>query len=364
MSSRHVQSIALCALLALPSACNKQEKQEPPAKDETAATQATAPKPSATAAKPKPKPKPAEQKPRKITAKPVATVAVADGDPHKGQFTLEDATKGLPKGNKLVATIDTELGSLQCDLYDDKAPITVATFVGLARGMRAWKDKGKWVKKPLYDGTVFHRVIKGFMVQGGDPAGNGSGGPGFVIPDEIWEDAHHDQRGLLCMANRGPNTNGSQFFILDGKAPHLDGGYTIFGKCSPEDVITKLSAVEVKGDRASAPPKIRKLTIKRVVDKDKAEAPASSASGAPTAAPPAAESPAKTEGPAKSDPIKPVPAKPTAPAVPAPAKPAPTPAAGETPATKPQEPALPTPVKPTPAAPTPAAPTPAPKATP
>ncbi len=185
-------------------------------------------------------------------------------DPVKGKFTLADATKGLPGKGPLLAEIKTSLGSLSCTLYDDKAPITVANFVGLARGKRPWKNPdGKWVKTHAYDGTTFHRVVKGFMIQGGDAKGTGAGDPGYVIPDEIWEDAHHDQRGLLCMANRGPNTNGMQFFIMDGVAAHLDGGYTIFGKCEPDDVIEKLASVPVRGDRAIDPPKIEKISIKR-----------------------------------------------------------------------------------------------------
>ncbi|HEX2732357.1 MAG TPA: peptidylprolyl isomerase [Polyangiaceae bacterium] len=295
---RFVTALGLPVLMICFGACRSESPAEPGA-DKTpekkpAAT--AAPKPSATAQKPKPKPKPVETKPRKVTAKPVATVEVAEGDPQKGQFTLADATKGLAKGNKLIAEIETELGTLECELYDDKAPITVANFIGLSRGSRAWKDKGQWVKKPLYDGTTFHRVIKGFMIQGGDPNGNGSGGPGFVIPDEIWEDAYHDQRGQLCMANRGPNTNGSQFFIMDGKAQHLDGGYTIFGKCSPDDVIEKLASVPVRGDKAVTPVKIRKVTIKRIQVKEPPPAPSGSvASGAssngapPSAAPSAAK---------------------------------------------------------------------------
>ena len=101
------------------------------------------------------------------------------------------------------------------------------------------------------------------MIQGGDAEGTGKGGAGYVIPDEIWEGAHHDRRGLLCMANRGPNTNGMQFFILDGKARHLDGGYTIFGYCTPESVIEKLAAWDVVGDRAMNPPKIERVTVQR-----------------------------------------------------------------------------------------------------
>ena len=201
---------------------------------------------------------------QKVQAKPVAEVKPTPGDPVQGKFTLEDALKGLPgKGTALVADITTSNGKLECQLYSDKAPITVANFVGLARGTRPWKKGEKWVKQPLYDGTVIHRVIKGFMVQGGDPNGDGSGGPGYVIPDEIWEDAHHDQRGLLCMANRGPNTNGSQFFIMDGPAPHLDGGYTIFGKCGPEEVVQALSSTKTLGDRAIDPPKISKVVVRR-----------------------------------------------------------------------------------------------------
>ena len=207
-----------------------------------------------TAAKPAPTPPP-----------PAPTVPPAEGDPAKGKFTVEDATQGLPKDGKLVAELDTDKGKLECELYADKAPITVANFVGLARGLRPWKDAktGDWVKKPLYDGTPFHRIIKGFMIQGGDPNGNGSGGPGYEIVDEIWEGAKHDQRGLLCMANRGKNTNGSQFFIMDGVAAHLDGGYTVFGKCGPDSVIEAISTSEVAGDRAVNPPKLKKVTVKR-----------------------------------------------------------------------------------------------------
>jgi len=124
-----------------------------------------------------------------------------------------------------------------------------------------------------------------------------------VIPDEIWAGAHHNERGQLCMANRGKNTNGMQFFIMDGEAKHLDGGYTIFGKCSPEDVIVKLASVEVQGDHSVKPTKINKVVIKRKPKKDGA----------------------KPEGSAK-------PAAIAAPAAPKPAAPAPAPAAPAAPA--------------------------------
>ncbi|HWA78320.1 MAG TPA: peptidylprolyl isomerase [Polyangiaceae bacterium] len=201
---------------------------------------------------------------RKVVAKPVQAVTPSPDDPLKGVFTLEDATKGLPGKGKLIAEIKTDAGKLECELYDDKAPITVANFVGLARGLRPFKNlKGEWQKSAGYDGTTFHRIIKGFMIQGGDPAGTGAGEPGYVIPDEVWDGAYHSQRGLICMANRGPNTNGMQFFIMDGSAPHLDSGYTIFGKCGPDSVIEKIADSKVQGDRAENPPKIQKVTVHR-----------------------------------------------------------------------------------------------------
>lgn len=224
---------------------------------------------------------------RKIEAKPVASVVPTPDDPVKGKFDIEDAGKGLKGEGYFKASIDTTAGKLECELWHDKAPITVANFVGLARGIRPWKSPkdDKWVKKPLYDGTPFHRVIKGFMIQGGDPNHNGSGGPGYVIPDEIWEDAHHDERGLICMANRGPNTNGSQFFIMDGAAAHLDGGYTIFGKCGPDEVIEKIASTKVVGDKAADPVKIKsvKITREAKMPEPKAAPSASAAASANTA---------------------------------------------------------------------------------
>ena len=213
--------------------------------------------PAAAAATPAPAPTPAP--PKEVPKAPVS----AD-DPLHGKFSLDDATANLAGKGPLVAEIDTDQGKLVCDLYDDKAPITVANFVGLARGLRPFKaPDGQWTKKPAYDGTTFHRVIKGFMIQGGDPSGTGAGEPGYVIPDEVWAGAAHDRRGLLCMANRGPNTNGQQFFIMDGVAKHLDGGYTIFGKCGPDAVIEKLASVPLRGDQSVTPSKIKKVTIKR-----------------------------------------------------------------------------------------------------
>jgi peptidyl-prolyl cis-trans isomerase A (cyclophilin A) len=255
--------------LLLLASCQSSTPPEPaPAKEEPvkAAPQSTAPATPAETAAPVATPAPAPTPTPKAAGRPVASVPASPDDPLHGSFSLSDATQGLAGSGALSATIDTDQGKLECKLLDDKAPITVANFIGLARGTRPWKDPdGKWVKKPAYDGTVFHRIIKGFMIQGGDAKGTGSGEPGYVIPDEIWEGAAHDRAGLLCMANRGPNTNGAQFFITDAAAAHLDRSYTIFGECAPEDMIHKLASVEMAGgDKPKTPPKIKSIKIRRV----------------------------------------------------------------------------------------------------
>jgi peptidyl-prolyl cis-trans isomerase A (cyclophilin A) len=190
---------------------------------------------------------------------------LVDGDTFRDKpFTLADATAGLDGKGPLVATIKTSQGELRCKLFDDKAPITVANFVGLARGTRPWKSANGWVKRPLYDGTTFHRIIQGFMIQGGDPEGTGRGEPGYVIKDEMWKGGKHDRAGLLCMANRGPNTNGAQFFITDAGSPHLDRSYTIFGECSPVSVVHAIAGVPTgPGDRPVTPVTIDKVEITR-----------------------------------------------------------------------------------------------------
>jgi peptidyl-prolyl cis-trans isomerase A (cyclophilin A) len=175
-----------------------------------------------------------------------AAVARADDeDPAKGNFTLADATKGLAGSGPLTAKIETTLGTFTCELYDKQAPVTVANFVGLARGVRPFKDKsGQWVKKPFYDGLIFHRVIPGFMIQGGDPLGIGSGNPGYRFDTETSPDLQFDKPGLLAMANAGPGTNGSQFFITEGTPMYLNGKHTIFGKCDPLSLVSKITGVD------------------------------------------------------------------------------------------------------------------------
>ncbi len=209
--------------------------------------------------------KPSGEKPAAVATGEAAPAGKKGSDPLNGSFSLSDATKDLKGAGAIVAKIETSKGTLQCKLYDDKAPVTVANFIGLATGKRAWRDpkSGEWVNRPAYDGTTFHRIIKGFMIQGGDPRGNGTGEPGYVIKDEIWEGAKHDKAGLLCMANRGPNTNGAQFFITDAAAAHLDGGYTIFGECAPEQVVHDIANVSVAGERPSETVTIKSVTISR-----------------------------------------------------------------------------------------------------
>lgn len=156
---------------------------------------------------------------------------------------------------ELFAIITTNVGEIELKLFPDRAPKTVRNFVGLAEGTKEWTDPrtGKSTSEPLFDGTIFHRVIKGFMIQGGDPLGNGRGGPGYRFADEFHPDLRFDRPYLLAMANAGPGTNGSQFFITVGLTPHLNRLHTIFGEAADEDsraVVDKIATTQTgRSDR-------------------------------------------------------------------------------------------------------------------
>ena len=167
---------------------------------------------------------------------------------------------------KMHAIFETSMGKITIELFNKEAPKTVANFVGLAEGTKEWKDdkSGKMVKRPLYNGTIFHRVITNFMIQGGDPRGNGTGGPGFTFEDEFSMRLRHDKPGMLSMANRGPNTNGSQFFITDVATPWLDGKHTIFGQViEGMDVVKKIIGVKSRRDKPLKDVVLKKVIIKR-----------------------------------------------------------------------------------------------------
>lgn len=149
--------------------------------------------------------------------------------------------------DKLYAILETNKGTITCLLYPQVAPETVTNFVTLAKGKKEWTDpnSGEKVKKPLYNGTIFHRVIPDFMIQGGDPQGNGMGGPGYKFKDEIDETLTFSNKGTLAMANAGPNTNGSQFFITVAPTPWLNGKHTIFGRViDGQDIVESISLVK------------------------------------------------------------------------------------------------------------------------
>ena len=166
-----------------------------------------------------------------------------------------------------IAHFTTSEGNFDVKLFDDLAPKTVANFTGLAEGTIEWTDPrtGKKSKSPYYNGTIFHRVIDGFMIQGGDPLGKGYGGPGYKFGDEFHPSLKHNRDGLLSMANAGPGTNGSQFFITLAPTPHLDNRHSIFGVVEDGmDVVRKIGKVRIGAqDRPITDVVINKVTIER-----------------------------------------------------------------------------------------------------
>src|SRR5580700_10074161 len=191
-----------------------------------------------------------------------STPAAPPAKPAPAKPPVHHAAAGPP-----IAIIDTTAGKLTCTLFPDKAPIGVANFVGLANGTKDWKSPVTHASKhgvPLYDGTIFHRVIPEFMIQGGDPAGNGTGDPGYAFKNETSPDLKFDRPGRLAYANAGPDTNGSQFFITEVPYPSLNGGYTIFGQCD-DATVTLVKQIARMGhdsnDRPYRPVQINHITI-------------------------------------------------------------------------------------------------------
>ncbi len=195
-----------------------------------------------------------------------------------------------PRENGLYATIVTSMGSITAKLYEKESPITVKNFVELSQGRKVWTDPQtrQRTKRALYPGTIFHRVIPGFMIQGGDPTGTGEGGSD-VIPDELDPSLHFDTPGKLAMANSGPGTGSCQFFITEVPTPHLNGKHTIFGQVvEGQELVGIIARVPVgKENRPLSPVKILRITFQRV------------GPGAPVDPPAPARKPLITSAPAK-----------------------------------------------------------------
>jgi cyclophilin family peptidyl-prolyl cis-trans isomerase len=177
-------------------------------------------------------------------------------------------TADIEGSGALRAAIETTLGVIECELHEDRAPVTVANFVGLATGKKTWADPtGGELRhdEPFYDGVIFHRVIPNFLIQAGDRTEVGSAGPGYTIDDEFDDELRHDDSGVLSMANKGkPDSGGSQWFITETAIPHLDKRHSVFGKCKNIDVVTKIARVPAgPQNRPKDPPKIKHITFSR-----------------------------------------------------------------------------------------------------
>ena len=197
----------------------------------------------------------------------VPTPAPADPLPDAPGSTPQAAPAPTPTGPSAV--IDTTMGRLTCRLFSVQSPVATANFIGLAEGTKAWVDpdtKAKMTGKPFYNGTTFHRVIPGFMIQGGDRVGDGSGDAGYFFDNENTPGLNFDVPGRLAMANAGQNTNGTQFFITEQPMPDLDGKYSIFGQCDDHSVVLVSAIARVQrnaSDKPTTPVVINKVSIVR-----------------------------------------------------------------------------------------------------
>jgi peptidyl-prolyl cis-trans isomerase A (cyclophilin A) len=187
--------------------------------------------------------------------------------PPEAQVASAYAELKIGRGDQIFAQLETSEGPIRCELFPHLAPTAVLNFVGLAEGTKEWTDPktGEKTTQKLYDGTKFHRVVPGFMIQGGDPTGTGRGSIGYTFGDEVWPQVRFDRAGVLAMANAGPNTNASQFFVTAAPQPPLNGRYTIFGLCDTETV-ERIMKIPVGGPDRSTPAKdvvLKTVTIDR-----------------------------------------------------------------------------------------------------
>jgi peptidyl-prolyl cis-trans isomerase A (cyclophilin A) len=244
-----LRSLLIPFLLAAPAALAQQTTTPPPA---PAPTQSAPQAPSIPAA-PAPPDAPAPQNTAPQISAPLPDAPGASAPPPV-----------LPTGP--TAVIDSSMGQMRCKLFSKLAPNTVANFIGLADGTKDWTNPTTHAKEhgvSLYNGTTFHRVIPEFMIQGGDPAGDGTGDPGYFINDEIVPGLIFDVPGRLAMANSGPNTDGSQFFITVAPQPSLEDGYTIFGQCDASSVSVADAIAAVDRDSNDKP--LTPVTIDKVL---------------------------------------------------------------------------------------------------
>ena len=215
---------------------------------------------------------PAETDAAQAPAEANAEQAPADApgqDAPQGALNTEspqDILSAIEGEGELHAVIVTSMGEIDCKLFEEQTPITVANFVGLANGSKAYEDPRTHEIKHgnYYDGLIFHRVIPDFMIQGGCPLGLGMGGPGYQFQDEIVRGLSHSKAGTLSMANAGPGTNGSQFFITDTATPFLDGRHTVFGECDNTDVVAAIARVpRNRSDRPDTDVTIQTIRVER-----------------------------------------------------------------------------------------------------
>jgi peptidyl-prolyl cis-trans isomerase A (cyclophilin A) len=213
-------------------------------------------------------------------------------------FAQAPAAAPAPKPG-LYATLTTSMGPIRVELFEKEAPLTVKNFVDLATGAKSWKDPRtkQTVKKPLYNGTIFHRVIPGFMIQGGDPLGTGTGDAGYEFKDEFAPGIKFDKAGRLAMANSGPNTNSCQFFITEAPTPHLNNLHSIFGQViEGQDLVSRIARVpKDRNDKPRTPVILQTVKIERIGPDGKPAPVSSTTTAAPKPAPKKAAAPSKKQ---------------------------------------------------------------------